>query len=114
MTDKKHQGPLTLQLLKDTGALVPDKPIAAPVEWNEVTLPLYVRRLGAGALDELARAVQTDQRSHAAHILHAAVCYDPDGQELMEFTDAYRLVPALMQKILAEVNRVNGGLSHGS
>lgn len=103
----------TLEGLKAAGAFVSDKPRPAPVEWNGETIPLYVRELGAGALEDLARAVTDDPRAYSAKALSTAVCYDPDGAESMAFTDAYRLVPALSQKILAEVDRVNGGGKHG-
>ena len=103
----------TLAKLRKAGAFVAEKPFPAAVEWGGETIPLYVRQLGVGALHEIATAVHGEHRSYAASIIEAAVCFDPGGNEPFAFEDAYQLVPALMEKVLAEVNRVNGGLTDG-
>lgn len=106
-------GQLTAEKLKALGAFVPSKPLPAPVDWNGTEIPLYVRRLSGCALFELSRVVNDEQRSYAASIIEKAVCFDPDGVEPFDFETAYKLVPGLMAKILAEVNKVNGGAIDG-
>lgn len=109
----RNAGALSAAKLEALGAFVPKQPLPAPVEWAGETLSLYVRKMGAGALHDLAAAVYQEHRSYAASIIEAAVCFDPEGEEPFPFEYAYKLVPPLMEKIMAEVNRVNGGLKHG-
>jgi hypothetical protein len=104
---------MNLKELRAKGAFVPSHPVKRTITWkplegDELTFDIHVKRLAFGDYERLFLSEQ-DDRSRMARALCETVKLGDDGKEELTYKDAYQLEPSLARVLLDAVNEVNGG-----
>lgn len=96
--------------LEKLGGFVPDAPVKKEVPFYlagpDVTVSIFVKRLGIGAYEALFLN-DKDERSRTARAISEAVTLGEKGEQRLTFDQAYKLDPQLAREILTAFNEVN-------